>query len=134
MQGGEFKNKRKRLYYKLKQLDSASKDPELLQDPLLKAEKKKKDDTKRILKKLSKKSSEMTDFSKLSSTKCLFCMGRGHLMSECRQMKENKEIPVDSLNICYKCGSLDHSLKDCKVSGKNFSKLLVSFVEKRSYF
>jgi len=60
-------------------------------------------------------------------TKCLYCKKYGHSLQECTERQE-REI---SANICYNCGSKQHTFKDCpiaKKSGKNNMSYATCFI------
>lgn len=44
---------------------------------------------------------------------CFVCRKQGHLSQDCPENK-NKAESNDLGRICYRCGRIDHSLKDCK--------------------
>jgi zinc finger CCHC domain-containing protein 9 len=48
-----------------------------------------------------------------SDKDCFVCRQKGHLSQECPQRIE-KGDSINTTRICYRCGRIDHSLKDCK--------------------
>jgi len=48
-----------------------------------------------------------------SDKECFVCRQTGHLSQECPQNTDTSESR-NTPKICYRCGRLDHSLKDCK--------------------
>lgn len=47
-----------------------------------------------------------------SDKECFVCRQTGHLSQDCPQNVQNES--TDARRICYRCGRIDHSLKDCK--------------------
>lgn len=112
--GKEGKGKRKRLYYRLKQLDIAKNNEALIKDPQENLKKKQNDKKKRIEKKLSKSKTDILE-KRNKNIVCHFCKKRGHLMSECKlKDTESNTLGQVDQNLCFKCGSLDHSLYFCE--------------------
>lgn len=50
---------------------------------------------------------------RLKSKPCFHCRQTGHLVSGCPEKQDNADA------ICYKCGSTEHSVHDCKVNVKD---------------
>lgn len=48
-----------------------------------------------------------------SDKECFFCRQTGHLSQDCPQNTDTAELH-NTPKICYRCGRIDHSLKDCK--------------------
>ena len=48
-----------------------------------------------------------------SDKECFVCRQTGHLSQDCPENIQNEEAKSVS-RICYRCGRIDHSLKDCK--------------------
>lgn len=47
-----------------------------------------------------------------SDKECFICRQTGHLSQDCPQNAQNELVNI--AKICYRCGRIDHSLKDCK--------------------
>jgi len=44
---------------------------------------------------------------------CFVCRQKGHLSQDCPKASQNGAIS-NKTNICYRCGAIDHTLKQCK--------------------
>lgn len=136
LNGPENRSKRLKLFTEIKKLKQAKEQPDVyLFDKEAEDQKRVEDKKRRIAKKLEKKRLNPGEAKKLKIQEikkqkakdrdrrkhCLFCKKYGHTLHECesRQMHEIKA------NICFNCGSSDHTLKDCgKVKAGKNSRLL----------
>merc|ERR1712066_320172 len=136
LSGSENRGKRLKLFSEIKRLRQAKDQPDVyLFDKDAENQKRAEDRKRRIAKKLEKKRLNPGEAKKLKIQEikkqkakdrdrrkhCLFCKKYGHTLHECesRQMHEIKA------NICYNCGSSDHTLKDCgKIKAGKNSRLL----------
>jgi len=116
------KKKRMNAYQEIKKLRKALEDPEKFTiDPIKEQEKldlKRKKREDKYLKKQEAKLAEEAEtlkFLRIKKGFCLKCRKRGHLATECPENDSKKE------NMCYNCGSKEHTLWDCELerSGKD---------------
>lgn len=103
----KLKKHKKYIVKKLMAIKSASKS-----DAALSAKIKKLNLRKEKLKKTKKKVEEKLGILKNSLKRCLKCKKRGHLAENCPFKDEDTENDKTH-NICYNCGSHDHSLYQC---------------------
>ena len=114
MEGPHFRKKRQNIFQKLAKLKKYTEDPDKY---LARVEENKmrkdKDKMKRISKKIAKKERRLDelrrDKNRSRKLQCLICKQRGHRMKDCSQLGD---FQMNS-NVCYNCGSTEHSLSYC---------------------
>jgi len=141
LQGPENKKKRANVYQELVKLKKAQQEPETYIIDKAEEDKKIQERKKRIQKKLDAKKKKLEEkiaareaarkkaknAARDRRTKCLYCKKYGHSLHECTERQE-KSI---SANICYNCGSKQHTFKDCpnpKKQGKNAMRYATCFI------
>jgi len=78
------------------------------------------------------------ELNRIKKKVCLNCRQEGHWLAQCpkanssgvkESAKENKQLKPNS-GLCFKCGSLDHSSKECKskLKGENAFRFAVCFI------
>jgi len=77
------------------------------------------------------------ELNRMKKKVCLNCRQEGHWLAQCpranssgvKETKEKKELKPNS-GLCFKCGSLDHTSKDCKskLKGENAFRFAVCFI------
>jgi len=79
-------------------------------------EKQKRRDLKRETRRLERKNKR--DINKV----CFRCRKSGHSMNDCTDIIEGKiDKTKVGTGICYKCGSTEHTVRQCKVKGDSYA-------------
>ncbi len=128
--GAEHHKKRKRLFYKLAKLKKACEHPETyLIDATDEKTRANKDLQRRIKKKKSKSSLQVTLTPQNKKKSCLICKRLGHTMNDCPDSGFLQKDGIDiNLKICYNCGRTDHTLKDCRKKRQSTLPFAVCYV------